>query len=152
AASVNNVGNVVLNGGSISGNGAAGPVTGTPIATAPAVGAINPGANSTTPTTGILTVNGNVRWGPSSVFFVDLGNSSGNHPNPIPGRDYDRLFINGSVDINNALLQGNVLGTGVQATPISDSFTILHTTGTVTGLFTGNNGVSPNATIANGGV
>src|SRR5262249_32487327 len=128
-ASTTNINGVILNGGSLTGAGSIGNVTGTN-------GTVSPGVNSTTPTHGIITVNGTSPWGASSTFFVDLGNVSRAHPNPIAGADYDQLVVNNgsaALDLGNTLLRGSS-GAGAM---VGDSFTILQAGGSISGFFRG---------------
>ncbi|MBX9680931.1 MAG: Ig-like domain repeat protein [Gemmataceae bacterium] len=109
---------VQLNGGSISGRGSVGNVTGSGVGAA--VGTISPGYNGTVDPRGTLTINSNPTWGPDTVLSVDLERTGS-------GTENDQIVINtaGTVDLANALLTGRS-GPGVQ---INDSFTILTVTG-----------------------
>lgn len=128
AASTNTTGNVVLKGGTLSGTGTVGTIT---EFDASATGTVNPGANGGTGGYGILEANGPVTWTNNTTFFVNLQNTTGTHPNAVPGIDNDQLFVQGNVTLGNALLTGKV-GTGIA---IDDSLTIIQTTngGTVSG-------------------
>lgn len=107
------------------------PVVGTPVGAAVGtiltvpVNVVGPGYNGTT-RIGILNTNGNVLWTPDTSFAVDLSNTSGQHPNPVVGSDYDQLVVNGTIDLGNAFLAGSVIVSDVQ---IGDVFTILEATG-----------------------
>jgi len=136
SAGVQTIGNVVLSGSgpnsaSLSGTGWVGNVS---MDTGGATGTVNPGANGAGHKTSLLHANGTVNWNTNSTFFADLGNLSGLHPTPIVGSDYDQLFVNGNITLGNALLTGDVVDGGVV---INDTFTILRTTGAVTGRFDG---------------
>lgn len=121
AASVNNIGPVVLNGGSLSGTGTVGAVS---MLSGAATGTANPGVNGTPTTTGLLEANGTVVWTTNTTFFVHITNNSGS-PVGKPGVDNDQLFVNGSITLGNALLTGDVLGGSVN---IGDTYTILQAT------------------------
>jgi autotransporter-associated beta strand protein len=130
----NNLNAVFLNGGSLSGTGAVGNVTGNP-STTPVVGMLAPGVNQTTLSHGILNINGTLSLGSNSTLFVDLANLSNTHPNPIAGADYDQLAVHQStvLDLGNTLLSGTS-GAGVR---VGDNFTILQTGGSISGFFRG---------------
>src|SRR6185312_4910119 len=78
---------------------------------------------------GILTT-GDTTFGPNTTFFVNLSSSA--HPTPVAGSDYDQLQVNGNITLSGAKLDGLVNASTVQ---IGDSFTIIQTTGTITGKF-----------------
>ena len=138
----NNVAGVALNGGSVSGTGAAGAVS---MLNAASTGTVNPGVNVAPNKPGVLNVNGNVTWNANTILQVDLNNTSGTHPITIAGSDYDQLAVNGNVNLNGATLLG-LTGPGIQATPVGDQFTILQTiNGVITGNFTGDIGASTGA-------
>jgi len=132
-------GNVELNAAtsSISGQGNIGTITGSPSPASPAVGTVNPGANGVPANTGILNSQ-SVKWGPGTTFFVNLDNPDGSATPPVAGVEYDRLAITGDADLGGASLLGTV-GANVQ---IADSFTILTTTGSITGNFFGLRGAT----------
>jgi large repetitive protein len=128
------IGDVALNAGSsgsLSGTGTVGNIYGPGGAATTAIGTVNPGLNGgATPVFGILNSTGNAVWGPQTTFSVDLSNGESNAP-PVAGKDYDQLSSTGNVSINNAIL-GGTSGLG---TRIGDQFTIISTTGAVTGQF-----------------
>lgn len=109
------IGAVQLTGGTLSGIGAVGTLTGA----SPAVGTVNPGDNGTASPTGILTV-GNTTWGAETTFFVDLRNST-------PGTGHDQLVVNGNIDLGGATLTGQIN----PAILVNDTFTIMQTVGGV---------------------
>lgn len=113
------IGAVTLAGGSLSGEGTVGSITSTSILSpAPPVNTVSPGYDD--PSTGILTVDGNVSWSSGTTFSVALTDDSLSST-PVPGTDYDQLDVTGSVALGNALLSGSVAA-NVQ---IGDSFTII---------------------------
>ena len=138
-ANVNNIIKAVLAGGSLSGTGSVGTIPAGLAISGPSTGAVttvNPGANGSGIGMGILQTTGDVTWGASTKFNVDLGDASNTHPAPLPGADYDQLDVNGNVTLGSgnagALLSGTY-GSNIQ---IGDTFTILQATGTITGNFT----------------
>lgn len=134
---LNTIDDVRLNGGSVSGGGTLQTIM---MATASAVGTVNPGNNGSPAGMGILDVNGNVILNVNSTFSVDLKNTNPGSA-PIAGIDHDQLNVAGNVVLGtgagsgakNALLVGSP-GAGIQ---VGDQFTILRATGTITGLFDG---------------
>ncbi len=140
---VNDIGAVSLNQtgmppASLSGTGSVASITSTN-------GTINPGSNGLTGA-GVLQTSGTVTLSPApaSTFFVNPAHTSGN-VTPIAGLDYDQFDVNGTVNLDNALLAG-MPGLGNQ---LNDQFTILQAT-TITGAFDGIiSGVT--APIAQGG-
>jgi outer membrane autotransporter protein len=74
---------------------------------------------------GTLTANGNVTFGASTTFNLEL--------NGIPVAQYDRLTSSGTVTLGGANLTGS-LGAGFTP-PDGTPFTILQSTGTITGKF-----------------
>jgi autotransporter-associated beta strand protein len=119
-------GNVVLNGGTLSGGqGLTSGVVGT---IAGGTGTINPGNNWASPNTGILQ-SGNAVFTPQTVFEVDL--SSSTPGSPAAGTDYDQLQVNGTIDLGGAQLVANY-GAGILN---NDAFTIITATGGVTNKF-----------------
>jgi autotransporter-associated beta strand protein len=120
------VGAVVLSGGSLSGTGSVGALSGP--AGAVGSGTVDAGIHGgPAPQFGTLTAHGNVTLGPTSVLVANLSN--GTSGNPRPGVDYDVLTTTGNAIISGTVLSGNT-GAGVQ---IGNTFTILQATGTVTG-------------------
>jgi autotransporter-associated beta strand protein len=113
------VGVASLAGGTLGGSGTLGPVTATA-----AGGTLFPGDSATKP--GVLTVNGNVTLNGSTNFQVQL-----NGDTLPPPAVYSLLNVNGNVTLGGARLTGAV-GTGFTP-PIGDSFTVIKTTGTVSG-------------------
>lgn len=118
------VGEIRLDGGSLSGTGTTGPITGNNGGTA--IGSVQPG----TPLNpaGVLS-SGNVNWGPDTVYSVTLATTTPG--NPAVGTDYDQLAVNGTVSLNGATLTGT-FGPGIT---FGDRFTIITATGGVTGRF-----------------
>ena len=121
----NTIANVALNGGSISGTGAVGNLSGV---SSTAVGSVTPG-NTPVTTGDVLNVNGNVSWGAGTKLNVYLDDPSNSHPTPIAGADYTQVNVNGAVtSFDGALLGGSV---GPDNVDIGDSFTILQSTSTL---------------------
>jgi len=120
------IANVQLNGGSVSGKGTVGTITGNG---SPAIGTIDPGDNGTATPYGTLTSNGTNLWANTTTFFVDL------RDNTLPGTDFDQLLVKGDLNLNNATLTGSAAAN----IPLNETFTILKTTGTLfnTGTFAG---------------
>ncbi len=97
------VANVKLAGGTLSGVGHVGTVTGT---TGGAVGSVSPGDNGTPNPIGILTSAGQL-WGPSTHFVVNLDDADTNPATPpVPGVEHDQLVVNGNLDLGGATLDG----------------------------------------------
>ncbi len=115
------IGPVQLNGGSLSGNGTVGNLTGS--ISPSAVGFITPGVTYAANTVGILTT-GNATWGGSTTYFVNLSNDVPLSP-IVPGVDHDQLIVRGNITLGGAKLQGT-FGAGIRDL---DSFTIIQTTG-----------------------
>src|SRR5262249_27219533 len=137
-ASINNVS---LAGGSISGKGTVGTIT---MLNSSVVGTVNPGYNGTSTPFGILNSQ-DVTWNSNTTFFVDLRNS--NAPGtPAVGTDYDQLNVTGAVNLGDALLAGSP-GANIQ---VGDTFTIMQSTGNITGSLDGIIG-STRAAIAQDG-
>jgi len=120
------VGPVQLLGGTLSGNGSVGTITGS--AGAAAVGIVAPGDNWTSSISGVL-FSGSTVWGPQTTFSIDL--SSSTPGSPTPGSDYDQLQVNGDIELGDAVLDAHY-GSGIK---INDVFTIITTTGQVHGKF-----------------
>jgi autotransporter-associated beta strand protein len=112
------VGDVSLQGGTLSGVGTVGPVTSTATG-----GTVAPGDNGTATTTGILT-SGNIAWNPATNFRVQVNT-------PTPGTGHDQLQVNGTIDLNGA----NLLATFGPLVDLGQEFTIITATGGVTGQF-----------------
>src|SRR5439155_737496 len=106
------VGNVSLNGGTLGGIGTVGVVTSTATG-----GTINPGAASPGP--GILH-SSDVTLNSASTFFVDLFGGT-------VGSQYDRLIVNGTIDLGGSLLSGSP----APSLNVGDSFTIITATNVV---------------------
>ncbi len=88
------------------------------------------------PSDGTLAVRGTVALDSTSrmVFFID-------QPGSTPGADFTQLTATGDIDLGGAtldLLQG-VVGTGAACATLQpgDAYTLLSTTGTLTGTFAG---------------
>ncbi len=114
-------GTVTLNGGTVGGSGsvvsivpAAGPTGG---------GTIQPAENSFTPTTLTTTTTAAQTWNTATTLSLVLNDQSTG--------DYSVLALNGNLNINGASL-GGFAGLGVH---LGDTFTVLTTTGTITGAF-----------------
>ena len=123
--------NVVLNGGSVSGQGSVATIAG-PAAGA-AIGTINPGINGTTPiVTGVLDT-GSITAGQPTVINVDLNHIS--PAAPVAGTDYDQLNVAGNVNLGGLGAVPGALLTGTSTLNVQqgDAFTIIQATGTVTG-------------------
>lgn len=126
--------------GSLSGNGTVGQIDGNPPPPTGgrAVGTVSPGVNWAANPAGILH-SGNVIWGVSTTFFVDVSNVSNTHPNAVAGTDNDMLSVTGNVALNGATLNGAFNLTNVA---VGDRFTILQATGSITGRFAEPNGAN----------
>ncbi|OWK41576.1 beta strand repeat-containing protein [Fimbriiglobus ruber] len=125
-ASTGSINSVSLTGGTLAGTGAAGEVSGFAGGQSPAVGVIAPELSGT-PNVGLDT--GDVTMGPQTTLAVQL--SAPTHPTPTANVDYTQLNVTGNADVTGAALGGSVAG-NVQ---VGDTFTILQTTGTVSGEF-----------------
>src|SRR5213079_2799011 len=79
---------------------------------------------------------------PLTTFFVDLGHTSAGAP--VPGVDFDQLQVNGPISLGSAVLAGT-FGPGIA---VGDRFTIVSTTGGVSGRFAQPNG--PNVAFIGG--
>jgi autotransporter-associated beta strand protein len=123
-----NLGPVQLVGGSLSGTGHVGTIGGATAGSA-AVGRVGPGVNWSATPAGILSSDSAV-WGPATEFTVNLSNGA-QQGGPTAGTDYDQLRVNGTINLGGATLDG-VFGSGIQ---LGDRFTIITTTGGVTGRF-----------------
>src|SRR5262249_52939506 len=114
---------------SLSGKGTVGTVTGQPPVGTPVVGTVAPGDNANASPAGILNSTGET-WGTQTKFFVNLGDTTVNQ-SPVPGTDYDQLKVTGNLSLGGATLQGSL----INAVPVGDKFTIIQTTGTLSGTF-----------------
>lgn len=141
----NNIQDVYLDGGSLSGTGSVDLIAGAPAGTTAAVGTVDPGVNTLVPTAGMLNTTGNVLWGPNTTFQIQPANLTGTHPNPIAGRDYEQLSITGSITLGNALLTGSP-GPGIL---IDDEFTIIQASAGVFGFLNGIDPISGSPTQIN---
>jgi autotransporter-associated beta strand protein len=118
------VGEIRLDGGSLSGTGTTGPLNGDP-STAPAVGTVSPGNLAGA---GILT-SGTAVWGPDTTYNVTLSTTISGLP--AVGTDYDQLSVIGSINLGGAELTGT-FGSGIA---VGDRFTIITASGGVIGRF-----------------
>ena len=110
------IGNVLLDGGTLSGLGTVGTITGLP----GAGGTIFPGDNFPTALSfGTLTSNGGVSLDPSDQVFVDLGPSS-------PFNDLLDV-MNGSINLNGASLQATA-DPSIPIGPVTPPLTIIDVT------------------------
>jgi autotransporter-associated beta strand protein len=116
----NTVGNVLLNGGSLSGVGTVGTITSTTPAVG--VGTINPGDTVGTLNSKDVTLNS------TDQVFVDLQGAS------LPN---DLLVVTGNVALGSATLAGAL----VSPVAIRDTITIIAATGTISGTFAQGNTV-----------
>ncbi len=115
------IGNVRLSGGTISGTGTVGTI----VSDVPAPGStVSPGATFPTEQIGTLTSSGATLHS-SNIFFVHLSNS-GTPTN-------DQLNLTGNINLGGATLAGITDGN----VALGDRFTIIQTTGTVSGRFAG---------------
>lgn len=139
------INNVSLNGGSLSGLGTVGTVT------MASTGTVNPGDNGTANPIGGLT-SGAVTWNANTTFFIDLAHTSVGAP--VAGVDNDILTVNGNVVLGNGAGSGAqnalLMGAPQPGIQVGDQFTILQTTGSLTGLFDGIIGAT-RAPIPHGG-
>jgi autotransporter-associated beta strand protein len=104
-------GDVELDGGTLGGEGVVVDVT------SASGGTVNPGDP-----VGTLTAD-DVVWDANTTFFVDLVNAT----------TFDRLVVNGTINLGNATLDGAVADTVL----VNDMFTILTAAGGITGAFNG---------------
>jgi autotransporter-associated beta strand protein len=119
------IGNVVLGGGTVSGTGTVGTITGP----ATVAGTVSPGDSVSANPIGTLTSSADT-WGTGTSFAVDLTHTSVGAP--VAGTDNDLLVANGNVNLGGAFLTGTA-GPGIQ---IGDHFIILsYGTHTLTGMF-----------------
>jgi autotransporter-associated beta strand protein len=139
------IGDVVLNGGGVSGTGTdlthgqvgniGGPAGGVP------KGNVSPGDNGTFNPIGTLTVSpasGTESWGSATGLVVDLDNA-----NAAPGVGNDLLVVNGNLNLGGTQIVGGggdnggavLSGTVTANVNVGDSFTIIQTTGTISGIF-----------------
>ncbi len=132
------VGEINVNGGSVSGKGTVGVLAGGGGLGSPVVGTISPGDNASLASPiGILHNNiGNnfEQWGPSTTFAVDLTDNSGSTNNlPIAGNDYDQLILSGATNLALSNPNGTnaavLSGTANANIKLGDQFTILTATG-----------------------
>jgi autotransporter-associated beta strand protein len=113
--------NVVLNGGSLGGQGTVGGVTATG-------GTLSPGDPEAT---GILTSLGDVGLASSETFSVRLNDITA-------GTGYDQLNVTGAVNLDSDAGAGSTLAVSVGfASQVGDTFTILTAGGGITGTFQG---------------
>jgi autotransporter-associated beta strand protein len=110
------IGNVTLNGGTLSGSGAS------PLATVGAVvtgagGTIDPGDNFLGEGVGTLNAKGNVTLNSTDQLFIDLGSTATANDNDVLG------VTSGALALGNATLSGLV----DPSVAVGDSFTILQT-------------------------
>jgi autotransporter-associated beta strand protein len=119
------VGEIRLDGGTLSGTGTTGPINGTP-SSAPAVGIVSPG--DVINDAGILT-SGVAVWGPDTTYNVTLSTTISGLP--AVGTDYDQLSVIGSINLGGAELTGT-FGSGIA---VGDRFTIITASGGVIGRF-----------------
>ena len=132
------IGPVLLDGGSLSGNGTvngiAQPARSPASTVAPGVpGVASPSTFGQNPTS-ILRSSADVTWGAQTTFAVDLSNttSPGAIPHtPTPGLDFDQLVVNGKIDLGGATLTAT-FGSGIL---LADRFPILTATGGFTNRF-----------------
>ncbi len=116
------IGNVMLNGGTLSGDD--GPGAGTVgVVTTGSGGAVAPGNSP-----GTLHVQGNATLDDTVTFFVELNDGS---PTATAGVDYDQLLVNGIIDLNLAGIDGDLGG----SVDVGDSFVIITSTSAVQGQF-----------------
>jgi autotransporter-associated beta strand protein len=123
------VGDIILDGGSVSGTGIVSKIEG-PAGSA-ARGILDPGQNGGSPPGFLLRVDQNAILGPQTEFHVDLDNRQTPPNPPLPGDDHDKLEVTGTASIEGAVLTGTT-GAGVRA---GDVFTIVRAQGGVTGRF-----------------
>lgn len=118
------IGNVVLNGGTLSGgSGTVGTVTSS---TGGAVFPADASSNPAIPNGGTLN-SGAVNLNSASTFLVDV-----NGPDGVPGVVNGLLNVNGSINLGNASLDGIVNSAGFS---LGNVVTIIHATGGVSGKF-----------------
>ena len=110
------IGDVALNGGTLNGGGYVGNVT----SSATNGGTVKPGSGGSSPGTGQLTT-GSDTWNSNTTFEVNLADTS----------DYSSLSATGNVNLGNAVLTGFASST----IPVWSEFTIIQTTGTISGQF-----------------
>jgi autotransporter-associated beta strand protein len=121
-------GDISLAGGTLTGSGTVGTVSGQPPAAAPAAGTIAPGGSGSA---AIGTLRGQtVTMGAPTTFSVDLSHISTGAP--AAGRDNDLLAVTGDIFLGGATLTGSPQA----SVQVGDRFTVIQTTGgTVHGAF-----------------
>jgi autotransporter-associated beta strand protein len=124
------IGAVILAGGALSGTGTVGAITAGTLTQPSTFSTVSPGDGGGP---GLLTATGNVAWNNATaptVFAVDLASAT----------SYSALSVNGTVDLTNASLAITVAaGYTPKVTTTSttgDQFTIITSTGDITGMFT----------------